>query len=134
MVICSICCNKATHRIYDTFQPVCNTHLVEAVNEEQGDITVSVIEAEFKPLTQHNDARIALIKAKLEFIKDRKETLNQLTSMMIAKYEYTAMNVIDELQKKYTAEQEELFTQWKKCSEENYQAFQESMKNWGINV
>lgn len=47
MINCYVCSNKAEHFIYNN-KPVCNTHLVEAVNEEKGDILIFPIVKETK--------------------------------------------------------------------------------------
>lgn len=44
-MICYVCPRNAEHRIYDDLKPVCNVHLVEAVNEEGGDLVISTLEA-----------------------------------------------------------------------------------------
>lgn len=43
-MICYTCSRPATHRIYSDLKPVCGKHLVEAVDEEGGDITIDTID------------------------------------------------------------------------------------------
>lgn len=132
---CYTCTNKATHRIYENLLPVCNTHLVEAVNEEQGDIQVvsidAVVDAIETPIQRTlNDARIEEIKLELDLIKARKGALNELISALITST--NPMVSVFEVQEKYSNKQDELFKEWKKLSEENYQTFQKWVDGLGV--
>lgn len=84
----------------------------------------TVVDAVYTPDQRSvNDARIEAIKVELEFIKGKKEALNELISALITTSTNPMVSVLD-VQEKYSKQQDALFAEWKKLSEENYLSFQ----------
>lgn len=134
-MICYVCSRTATHRVYADLKPVCGKHLIESVCEEDGDLLVSMIDTAPATCNRNvNDVRIEAIKTELDIIKVRKETLNDVQLLLIGRLDIPGMTIVNVLQKNLTEKQDELFAEWKKLSEENYQAFQTWFDGLGMGV
>lgn len=124
-MICYVCSRPATHRVYADLKPVCGKHLIESVCEEDGDILVSMIDT--APATCNpsaNDTRIEEIKVELDILKAKKQAYTELTYILIGKIDVEGIHLKHEYHEKLSAQQDALFTEWKKLAEENYQTFQ----------
>lgn len=70
-MICYVCSRTPQHRIYADQKPVCNMCMVEAVNEEKGDLLVNTIYPMMFSHNQQIDAITELMR-KLDDIKKGK--------------------------------------------------------------